>query len=334
MRSADLSPQSSEAPDFDCLEEAAQWFALLRSDEVTEQDRSRWQEWLDQHASHRAAWQHVESVGRRFQALQSDKQRRAAGKALQSASGLQRSRRRALGAIAVVSAAGVLGSAVVNEARLRRTLAAWRADYSTATGEVREFTLADGTHVWLNTASALDVDYRPSLRRLRLIEGEVLIETAHGAGAPFVVDTEHGRLHALGTRFSVRQFEDATLVAVYSGVVEVRTANGGRTQVIEADHQARFTRDVIGPVEQAGRAGQAWARGVLLAENIPLRELVAELARYRRGHLSCAPEVAEIRVMGAYPLNDPDRVLAMLESALPVRVQRTLPWWITIQARS
>lgn len=39
-----------------------------------------------------------------------------------------------------------------------------------------------------------------------------------------------------------------------------------------------------------------------------------------------------LRVKGAGPLNGPDRVLAMLESALPVQVRRTLPWWVTVAA--
>lgn len=116
--------------------------------------------------------------------------------------------------------------------------------------------------------------------------------------------------------------------------MQVRTAHGARTQGIEADRQVRFTREDIGPIEPARRAHQAWARGVLLAEDVPLRDLIAELARHHRAHLSCAPEVAELRVMGAYPLNDLDRALGMLEGALPVRVQRTLSWWITIRPRS
>lgn len=333
MRSADLPPQSSEVSGIDCLEEAAQWFALLRSDRVTEHDRSRWQAWLDQHASHRLAWQQVENVDRRFQSLQSETQRHAAQKALQSANP-QRSRRRALGAIAAVSTAGLLGGALIGETRWRRALSAWRADHATGTGEVREITLADGTRVWLNTASALDVDYRPSLRSIRLIEGEIMIETAPHAATPFVVDTEQGRLRALGTRFTVRQLADITFVAVYSGAVEVRIADGNRAQVIDADRQVRFTREDIGPIEPARRAHQAWTRGVLLAEDVPLRELIAELARHHRAHLRCAPEVAGLRVMGTYPLDDLDRTLGMLEGALPVQVQRTLSWWITIRARS
>jgi transmembrane sensor len=243
-------------------------------------------------------------------------------------------RRRVLRAIVLVSGTGLLGWAAVRGTPLRDMLTAWRADYRTGTGERREIVLVDGTRIWLNTSSAFDADYRPAMRRIRLVMGEVLIETAHEAVRPFVVDTGQGRLQALGTRFNVRQFEGLTYLAVYEGAVQVRTAESGRTQVVDAGQQLTFTRDAIGPTTPADRARQAWARGILLADNIPLQDLVGELARYRRGYLGCAPEVADLRVMGTFPLNDTDRVLAMLENALPVQVRRTLPWWASVEART
>jgi transmembrane sensor len=72
---------------------------------------------------------------------------------------------------------------------------------------------------------------------------------------------------------------------------------------------------------------------MLVADNIPLRQLIGELSRYRPGHLGCAPEVAELSVMGTYSLADTDRVLALLEDALPVKTRKTLPWWTTVVAK-
>ncbi len=334
MRAVGLLPQSTNAPAFESLQQAAQWFALLRSDEATEQDRIRWRMWIDQRRENREAWQHVENVSRRFEPLQSDNEKLPAEKALKAGRGPKSSRRRALRMIAIVSGTGLLGWVAVRGTPLRDALIAWQADYSTGTGEVREFMLADGTRIWLNTASALSADYQTGMRHLRLMAGEVLIETAQDVARPFVLDTDHGRLHALGTRFTVRQLEGFTYLAVYEGAVEVRTAEGDRAQIIDAGQQVTFTRETIAPPGAAERARQAWARGILVADNIALIDLIAELARYRRGHLGCAPEVGGLRVMGTYPLNDPERALALLENALPVNVRRTLPWWVTVESKS
>ena len=126
-------------------------------------------------------------------------------------------------------ARGGAGLAGWRHPSLRQELLAWNADYRTATGEIREIVLADGTRAWLGAASALDVNYGLELRLLRLLAGEVHIETAPDAQRAFVVDTPHGRLRALGTRFNVKLTQHGSLLAVYQGAVEIRTLTTSRT---------------------------------------------------------------------------------------------------------
>jgi transmembrane sensor len=57
------------------------------------------------------------------------------------------------------------------------------------------------------------------------------------------------------------------------------------------------------------------------------------LARYRRGYLACDPDVADLRVMGAFPLTDTDKSLAMLARVFPVRIHRRFSWWVTVEKR-
>lgn len=212
-------------------------------------------------------------------------------------------------------------------------LTAWRSDYRTGVGERRDIVLADGTRVWLNTDSAFDIDYSATQRRLALTLGEILIDTGHDPlGRPFFVDTANGRMQALGTRFTVRQWDDATLLAVFDGRVSIRN-RAGQTQIVSAGQQRQFTADAIGPVAAADPAREAWSRGVILADDIPLEALLAELSRYQHGHIGVAPEVAAIRVVGRFPADHPAQMLAMLERDLPVRVHRPLPWWTTVEAK-
>lgn len=326
-------------PDYATLEAAAEWFALLRSGAATEQERASWRCWLDQRDEHRDAWQFVDAVSRRFETFQSRDEQQAAITALNSTGvlgstgGAPLTRRRALNLLALGTGAGVFGWAALRQVSMSDWAQSWGAAYRTATGEMRAVTLADGSRAWLNTATTLDVDYQKNLRRLRLFAGEVLIDTAHDATLPFVVDTVHGRLRALGTRFTVRSDDAASLLSVSAGAVEIRTAKTGETRVVGAGRQLRFDGNHFATESAASAAAEGWINGVLLAEDLPLGALIDELKRYRHGHISVAPEVASLRVLGGFPLRDPDRVLAMLEDALPIRVRRTLPWWISIEAR-
>ena len=64
----------------------------------------------------------------------------------------------------------------------------------------------------------------------------------------------------------------------------------------------------------------AWIDGMLVAQDMPLPEFLAALNRYRPGHLRCAPSAARLAVSGTYPLADSDKVLDILQTTLPVKV--------------
>lgn len=327
------------APSHEAMEQAATWFSLLQSGTATDIDRARWQEWLSGAEDRRAAWAFVERVSQRFQPLQSQASSRLATDTL-SAAGARFARRRIiLGMTAMAGASGLAGWAIWHQPGAMDALLAWGADYRTATGLRRELDLADGTRVWLASATALDGRYDTRVRRLRLRSGEVLIQTAvDAAGRPFVVDTAHGRMLALGTRFNVRLDGDGrTQLAVYEGAVQVNVAGESLGEdtgtIVSAGQQVSFTAERLEDVVAADPAREAWSRGVLLAQDIPLSQVVTELGRYQRGHMAVAPEVAGLTVLGSYPLDDVDGALSMLQRSLPIQVRRPLPWWTTIEAR-
>lgn len=331
--------QSPTMPSHEAMEQAAAWFSLLQSGTATDTDRARWQDWLARTEDNRAAWAFIDRVSQCFQPLQTDTSPRLAADALQVANRRLARRRIVLGVAVMAGAGGMLSWAVWQRPGTIDTLMAWGADYRTATGERREVRLADGTQVWLGSASAFNQEYDARLRRLRLYTGEILIQTTadnqHDAGGrPFVVDTAHGRMRALGTRFNVR-LDDAgrTQLAVYEGAVQVTPAAGIPGTTVTAGQQARFTAERLETPAPADPAREAWSRGILLAQDIPLGEVIAELSRYRHGHIAVAPDVAQLPVLGSYPLNDVDGALAMLQQALPIQIRRPLPWWTSIEAR-
>jgi transmembrane sensor len=212
----------------------------------------------------------------------------------------------------------------------------WVAAHRTDTGERREIVLADGSRVWLNTATALDVDFSPTLRRIVLHRGEVLITSGHddaSVARPLVVDVPQGRLTALGTRFAVRHEEGgAVRLAVFEGAVEARPAGRGEPRTLTAGEQARVFADRVEPPVAVTGDGDDWTRGMLVADGMRLGDFLAELGRYRTGYLGCAPDVADLRIVGAYPLADTDRVLDALQATLPVKVHRPMPWWAAVGA--
>ncbi|MBK1687569.1 FecR domain-containing protein [Rubrivivax gelatinosus] len=302
---------------------ALQWQVCFWSGEAGEAERRDFEAWLAADEAHRLAWERLQRAGGRLQALPGG----VAGAVLRATSA-GNGRRRTLRALLLLAGAG--GSAA-----LLRETPAWqlaRADERTATGERRELVLPDGGRLMLNTATAIDLRYDATERRVRLLAGEVLISTAADAARrPFVVETPAGRVQALGTRFALRCLDAATRVQVFEGAVELRPRDGGAPRRLDAGGQLSFDASAVGAPEVLDETASAWTRGLLVAERLRLADFVAELGRYRRGVLRCDPAVAELRVSGVFPLADTDAVLRSLVRALPVRVTRATRWWLTVE---
>lgn len=317
---------TGEAIDAGIVREAAGWLAQLHSGEASEADHLAWQQWRHRSAEHERAWQRAETLLGTLGGIPAEV-------GLPTFRKLDnRSRRAALKALALL-VTGVPAGWVAYRATPLRDIA---ADQRTAIGERREIVLADGSRISLNTDSAIDLHFDARERRVRLRRGEIFIATAVDPAPsyrPFVVETAQGRIRALGTRFVVRQFDDHSQVGVSEGAVEIRPNRSAAALVVNAGQQVEFGAGSIEAPRAADPLAAAWTRGLLVADNQRLADFVAELSRHRPGILRCDPEVADLRISGAFQLAEPDRTLELLQQTFPVRAEARSRWWVTLRAR-
>ncbi|KAF1061133.1 MAG: Protein FecR [Pseudomonas citronellolis] len=186
----------------------------------------------------------------------------------------------------------------------------------------------------LNTDSALNVRFDARQRLLLLERGEILLSTAHDA-RPLRVRSHEALFEALGTRFVLRQERAETQLSVEQGAVAIAPLDleHGST-VAEAGQRFRVTRHGAQAIEQQSMDSAAWADGMIVTRDMRLADFLAEIGRYRHGHLGCTEAVADLRLSGVYRLDDTDNLLDLLPRTLPVRVLRRTPWWVTVEAHS
>lgn len=324
-----LRPHAPEAGAIDpkVIRQAADWWARLRED-ASAAERDRFEHWRRADPAHELAWQRFSALTRDVAAGVAQAGPSVASRTLLQAP-LIRSRRTAIRAM--VAAVGVgLGAWAVGERDAVRRLS---ADLRTGTGERRSLTLPDGTRVELNAGSALDLRYTAERRELVLLQGEIGIVTARDTlGRPFTLRTRGGVLTPVGTHFLVRDLEAGRMrVAVLEGAVDVRgLASGDAPRRVQAGEQAEFSANGALQSGPLAPGASAWLQGMLIADEMPLLDFLDELGRYRPGLLNCTAEAAGLRVVGAFPLSDTDRVLAMLQEILPVRVRRYTRYWVTV----
>jgi len=306
------------------LDEAASWLALAQQRSLDAREVAELDAWRRHSEAHEKAWQAALELQRMFDGVPAEIGAEVLGR--------HRTDRRAVlkSLVALAFAAPAGYAAWLHAPRVT-------ADYRTAVGERDDVALPDGSRLSLNTASAVRLEYSAEERRLVLVEGEILVSTvpdSAGDSRAFVVQTRHGTVRALGTRFTVRDLDDGrTGVTVFEHAVAVRPLGAAQAHRLDAGRRLDFDGQQVFPSTVHDEARPAWSRGQLVSRNQRLEDFLAELSRYRPGLLRCDPAVAELRLSGVFQLDDTDRVLELLGETLPVRVERRTPFWVTVVAR-
>lgn len=193
------------------------------------------------------------------------------------------------------------------------------ADYNTGVGEHRTVHLADGSVVEMDSDTALDLDYAAGRRVLKLHVGRAMFVVKADPRRPFVVEAGNGSAKALGTGFIVATDGDESELVVTEHSVAARA--GKTPAAVVAQGQAiNWGYDGLKrkrPVDLS--ASTAWMRGRLVVSGAPLREVVSEIGRYRKGYVQLMGDAGAIRVSGVYDLTHPDQALDALSRTLKLR---------------
>ncbi|KKO64776.1 fec operon regulator FecR [Janthinobacterium sp. KBS0711] len=309
---------------------AAQWLVRLHGGALTPDEQQAFQAWRASDPAHEAAWQRAELVCSTLASVP-PALRQTADAAPQSPQ-----RRAVLYGLAGLIAAGPALWLASQSAPWQ----AWRAGIRTARGEIRHMALPDGTQLVLNTDTAIDVRFDDTARQVLLHAGEIHVATAHDRSMParpFLVRSSNGAVRALGTHFSVRHLGTVlaprTQVSVSEGAVEIAPSQApDASRRIGAGRQGSFDDRAVSALTPLAPHAAGWLQGVLIAERMPLGELLEQVARYRYGVLRCDPALAAMPVDGIFQLNDPDNILLLLQRSLPIRLTRRTRYWISVEA--
>lgn len=308
------------------LEEAADWLIRLSEGELSDSERGEWEYWKASTPERGRAWSRAQLLQTKLGGLPPS----LAMSALDRPSSTER--RAALGKLAMILAILPAGWGGWKLAEFQQ----WSADYRTDVGQQRELTLADGSKITLNTDTSIDVLFDANQRLIHLREGEILVQTAADISPlarPFLISTRKGRMQALGTRFTVRELQSRTHLAVLEGAVKVELADNRQTTplIVNAGQRTDFSSSTFGQVSAADRYVGAWAQGMLMADKMRLADFVDELTRYRRGFVRLDPAIADLRISGAYPISDSHRTLNMLAQTYPILVRGHLNgYWVML----
>ncbi|PZQ46285.1 MAG: iron dicitrate transport regulator FecR [Rhodovulum sulfidophilum] len=313
------------------MDEALNWLFTLQARPEDSALRAAFEAWraeapgrAEAFASAAAAWDlpEMDLVAREMSARTMPAERRRRGDGA--------TRQRHPRAIAAGLAAAIL--LVTGLLQLPDMLTRWRSDYATAVGDLREFTLPDGSRMMLNTDSAASIDFEGPERSVTLLRGEAFFDVQRDTARPFRVAAQFADVEVIGTAFSVRTDRREDMIVLERGHVSVASRGGTRSVASLAPGESiTATSGRLSPIREVDAGALvSWTEGRLVFADQPLGEVVAEITRYYDHHIILASSrLSAIRVTGSYRLGDPERVVRSLATAAGATVTR-LPGGILI----
>ena len=313
-------------------EQAAHWIVQLSADDPSERDTAQagfaaWKAADPLHASAAASMQNLlrQLSAAREPAGGDHRPARAALAAI--APKRPRQRLRQLAAASAVAVLLLTGTLLIGERP-----AYLLADLRSPTGQWSTHTLADGSRLTLAGGSAVNVRFNAGERHVELVRGDILVDVAKDAQRPFIVDSKQAAIRALGTRFTVRSADGATILSMLESKVLAQVPQHPAV-VVQAGQRTRITDDGVGPLTSIDAASvqDAWRARQLVVDDLPLAEVLDELARHRPGQLHYArAQIAGIRGAALLPRDDTDKALQLLSDQVPQLRMRLLTRYLVM----
>lgn len=315
-------------------QEASEWIARLNADDVSAEDRSRFDSWRRAHFLHGRVYDELSATWRAYTSAGPLVRAVSFGQLMNEAAEARRPQRRRVWPAAAMVAA-------VAAAIAWYTAPAPREVFATAIGEQASVSLPDGSTMQLNSNSLALIDYSRGARIVRLERGEGFFRVIHNTAHPFWVVSGSSWVRAVGTAFDVNHAEDRLSVIVSEGSIEVGKQGVSRDraptdkaltqlpilfavagQEVEVDGSATIVRTLS--AADIART-EAWRSGVVYFENQPLKDVVAELSRYTSLKLSVDDaKLQQTPVGGTFRANSGgvETFLRMLKDGLRLKIRR------------
>ena len=145
------------------------------------------------------------------------------------------------------------------------------------------FTLADGTRVWVNSASEVRFPNCFSGKKREIyVKGEVYLEVARDEKHPFVVHAGENEVRVLGTRFNLTAYPDEQEVITTLVEGSVEFWNDQSSIRLKPGEQSVLDRETNNLEKQKVDVSiyTSWVSGTYEYERMPLSDITRQLSRW------------------------------------------------------
>jgi ferric-dicitrate binding protein FerR (iron transport regulator) len=147
-------------------------------------------------------------------------------------------------------------------------------------GKDYKLQLADGSEIWLNSATVVQFPFAFGDNREITIKGEAYVKVAAHADKPFLVNLGSTRIQVLGTEFNVNTYDSGLVkIALVAGSVKLTVPE--QSSVIRPGYQAVYAEGT--PIKTQPFDEDyilSWRKGIFKFQDISLDEICRVLPRW------------------------------------------------------
>lgn len=241
--------------------------------------------------------------------------------------------------------------------------------YVTKVGQQSTHLLNDGSVLWLNSNSKVEVLFTANKRLFNLIEGEAHFKVQPDPDRPFEVYAGNRMVKAIGTAFSVYRLDGQIEVIVTEGKVDLAMVES--TLVIATDDPQQFPlislqeransnatapkvltsleagQSVLIPVSSASLETPveynapgdlarklSWLEGKLVFAGESLEEVVQEVSRHTPIVIEVTdPDLKKLRIGGQFQAGETDALFDVLESGFGIKINKLSASHVQLDAK-
>lgn len=222
--------------------------------------------------------------------------------------------------VAAILIIGLLASNAFLLTKTKPQLTAQIQTVKTPFGAKTNYTLPDGSIVWLNSGSTFSFPAKFQKNRSVTLVGEAFFEVEKDS-KPFIVSTEYGDVKVKGTSFNVKAYADdndfeTTLV---EGIVVFKVKNAGTEVTLKPGEQVSKTESGYTVKTVETKYFTSWKEGKLLFNREPFPSFIKKLERWYNVKIEYSdPELNDLWYTGTIEMESISEVMEMISKAAPV----------------
>jgi transmembrane sensor len=153
---------------------------------------------------------------------------------------------------------------------------------TTPRGGMYALILADGTKIWVNSASSLKFPtfFTGKERKVELT-GEAYFEVARNEKMPFRVISGKQTIEVLGTHFNISNYGDEPAITTTLLEGSIRVLNGSESVLLKAGQQSTISQEKIEINNNADSSEvMAWKNGMFQFNDADIQTIMRQLGRW------------------------------------------------------